>query len=106
MKRSLALVSLSLALGLAGCGASNTQAAASTEPAVQTSAVDLHNTLCPVSGDAVETSKLTQTYDGKVYHLCCADCTKPFKSDPAKYAKAVAADPAKYGVKAEAGGSK
>jgi YHS domain-containing protein len=106
MKRSLALVSLSLTLGLAGCGASNTKPPASTEPAARTAAVDLHNTVCPVSNDPVETSKLTQTYDGKVYHLCCADCSKPFKNDPGKYAKAVDADPAKYGVKADAGGSK
>jgi YHS domain-containing protein len=106
MKRSLVLASLSLSLGLIGCGASNTTAPASTEPAAQTAAVDLHNTVCPVSNDPVETSKLTQTYDGKVYHLCCADCTKPFTKDPGKYAKAVAADPAKYGVKTDAGASK
>ena len=63
------------------------------------SAVDLHNTVCPVSGDKVEDSKLTETYQGKIYHFCCDDCPKKFKEDPDKYAKAVAADPAKYGVK-------
>jgi YHS domain-containing protein len=38
-------------------------------------------------------------YDGNVYHLCCPDCHKDFEKDPAKYAKAVAADPAKFGAK-------
>jgi YHS domain-containing protein len=61
--------------------------------------IDLKNTVCPVSGDKVGDSKLTETYDGKIYHLCCDDCPKAFKKDPAKYAKAVAADPSKYGIK-------
>jgi len=32
-------------------------------------------------------------YEGKVYHMCCPDCHKDFEKDPAKYAKAVAANP-------------
>jgi len=63
------------------------------------SAIDLRNTVCPVSGDAVGTSDLVDVYDGKVYHLCCPDCHVSFEKDPAKYAAAVAADPKKYGVK-------
>lgn len=63
--------------------------------------VDLHNTICPVSGDAVESSPLTETYNGKIYHLCCDDCIKPFKKDPQKFEAAVAANPAKYGVKTD-----
>jgi xanthine dehydrogenase accessory factor len=63
------------------------------------SVTDLHNTVCPVSGDSVADSKLTEVYDGKVYHFCCDDCPDRFKADPSKYASAVAADPSKYGVK-------
>jgi YHS domain-containing protein len=73
--------------------------APTSQPAADNSAVDLGNTVCPVSGDKVGDSKLTATYDGKIYHFCCDDCPKAFAKDPAKYAKAVAADPAKYGVK-------
>ncbi|MGD0388114.1 MAG: YHS domain-containing protein [Tepidisphaeraceae bacterium] len=62
-------------------------------------AVDLHNAVCPVSGDKVGDSNLVEVYDGKVYHLCCPDCHKDFEQDPAKFAAAVAGNPAKYGVK-------
>ncbi len=64
-----------------------------------TSAVDLRNSICPVSGDKVADSNLVEVYDGKVYHLCCPDCHKDFEKDPDKYAKAVADNAAKYGIK-------
>jgi YHS domain-containing protein len=63
------------------------------------SAIDLRNTVCPVTGDKTTESKLVEVFDGKVYHLCCSDCPKDFEKDPTKFAKAVAADPAKYGMK-------
>jgi YHS domain-containing protein len=62
-------------------------------------AVDLRNTVCPVSGDKVGDSNLVEIYDGKVYHLCCPNCHKDFEKDPAKFAAAVAGNPGKYGVK-------
>ena len=109
MTRFLVLSSAALAVFLGGCsqsqptdhmGGMQMGTSAQTQPvAVDASAVDLHNTVCPVSGDKVEDSKLTETYQGKIYHFCCDDCPKKFKEDPDKYAKAVAADPAKYGVK-------
>jgi YHS domain-containing protein len=61
--------------------------------------VDLGNTVCPVWGEKVGDSKLWEVYEGKVYHFCCDCCPQQFKKDPAKYAKAVAADPANYGMK-------
>jgi YHS domain-containing protein len=72
--------------------------APASQPAAQSTDLDLGNTKCAVTGDAVGDSKLTASYDGKIYHFCCEDCPVAFKKDPAKYAKAVAADPAKYGV--------
>jgi YHS domain-containing protein len=102
MNRIVASVSMTAALFVLGCHNSHEEQSANTPPTAvqaQTSAVDLHNTVCPVSGEKVESSKLTEAYDGKIYHLCCNDCTKDFKKDPKKYADAVAADPAKYGVK-------
>jgi YHS domain-containing protein len=71
-----------------------------TRPSTQPSAaVDLRNTVCPVSGDKVADSNLVEVYDGKVFHLCCPDCHAEFEKDPAKFEKAVAANPGKYGVK-------
>jgi YHS domain-containing protein len=71
-----------------------------TQPTTQPfSAIDVRNTICPVSGDTVLTSNLVEVYDGKVYHLCCADCYTDFEKNPEKYAKLVADNPAKYGVK-------
>jgi len=103
MNRSFALLSMTTALCLAGFGlsgcAQNNQAASPPSVAVQPSAIDLENTICPVSGEKVGDSKYTEVYQGKIYHFCCDDCPKQFKADPDKYAKAVAADPAKYGVK-------
>jgi YHS domain-containing protein len=77
---------------------------ASSPPATQPTtqpfgAQDVRNTICPVSGDTVLTSSLVEVYDGKVYHLCCADCHTDFEKNPEKYAKLVADNPAKYGVK-------
>jgi YHS domain-containing protein len=110
MKRSIAVVgggilAAMLAFGV-GCHheGDNGEGAGATaqpvsQPANQQAAVDLHNTVCPVSGDKVGDSKLTEVYQGKIYHLCCDDCPKDFKKNPEKFSKAVAADPAKYGVK-------
>ena len=78
---------------------SGTNTPPSSQPSTDQTAIDLGNTVCPVSGDKVGDSKLTEVYHGKIYHLCCDDCPKDFKKDPEKIAKAVAADPAKYGVK-------
>ena len=84
--------------GMPGMKMDDKPMAPASQPATQSGAVDLGNTLCPVSGDKVGDSKLTETYEGKIYHFCCADCPTAFKKDPAKYAQAVSSDPAKYGV--------
>jgi YHS domain-containing protein len=46
---------------------------------------------CPVSGDPLgEHGKLVKvSYQGTDVYLCCKDCVKDFKKDPAKYAKMV-----------------
>jgi YHS domain-containing protein len=108
MRRTIAVIGPLAAMLILGAGcrhegdhAGNSMAAAQpmSESTSQHAAVDLHNTVCPVSGDKVGDSKLTEVYQGKIYHLCCDDCPKDFKKNPDKFAKAVAADPAKYGVK-------
>ena len=61
--------------------------------------IDVKNTQCIVTGDAVGESTATVEYQGKVYHLCCGDCVKDFQAVPEKYIKALEANPAKFGVK-------
>ena len=107
MKQSLIPFAIAGALCAAGVvlaadmpGMDMPTTAPTSQPAADAPAVDLGNTLCPISGNKVGHSTVTATYDGKIYHFCCAGCTKTFGEDAAKYAKAVAADPAKYGVKA------
>ena len=68
--------------------------AATTAPA----AVDVKNTKCIVAKDDVGDSKLTVTYQGKLYHLCCADCKGKFEAEPEKYVKALEKDPGSYGI--------
>ena len=51
-------------------------------------AVNVGNTICPVSGEKIdEASEATYVYEGKVYNFCCAMCIDAFKNDPAKYIK-------------------
>jgi YHS domain-containing protein len=104
-RTTLAGLALAAAILMAGCSA-NMSSSSSSSPAMSSAApdqpvllIDLQNTKCPVTGDDVGPSKLTEVYDGKIYHFCCDDCPTLFKQDPAKYADLVAADPAKYGVK-------
>jgi YHS domain-containing protein len=103
MNRTLAIVCIVAGLGLGAIGVGSLVRADDSGmgsiPATQPAAIDLNNTICPVSGDKVGDSKLTEVFDGKIYHFCCDDCPKQFVKDPEKYAKLVAADPAKYGVK-------
>ena len=46
---------------------------------------------CVVSGDPLgEHGKVVKvSYEGTDVYLCCKDCVKDFKKDPAKYAKMV-----------------
>jgi YHS domain-containing protein len=94
-RTTLIFLSLIAALCLAGLAPAQDKPAA-TQPIFAT---DLGNTVCPISGDPVGDSKLVEVYDGKVYHLCCPSCRDDFEKDPAKVARAVAADPAKFGIK-------
>jgi len=57
------------------------------ETSATTSAVEVGNKICPVSGErAGEMGDIVKVeYEGKIYNLCCAGCTKEFKKDPQKY---------------------
>lgn len=114
-RKSIALLSVAVGLGCAGwviaddmSGMKMDSSSPTTQPTAQAAArpttrpfqvEDLRNTVCPVSGDKVEDSKLVEIYNGKAYHLCCPDCHKEFEKDPAKYAAAMAGNPGKYGIK-------
>lgn len=49
------------------------------------------NTVCPVSGEEID-SKITYTYNGKTYGLCCNKCLKKFKAEPEKYISRMKSD--------------
>ena len=46
--------------------------------------VDVHNTVCPVSGDKVSGKHFVE-YKGRRYGLCCPHCEKEFKKNPEKF---------------------
>ena len=59
---------------------------ATMESEQATDAVNVGNTICPVSGETIdESTKATYEYKGKVYNFCCAACIDTFKADPEKY---------------------
>jgi YHS domain-containing protein len=94
------LTSLSLSGGMLRADDMGGMQMPATAPATQPmTGVDVHNTVCPVSGDKVGDSPVVTEYDGKIYHFCCADCVKEFKADPDKFVKKMAANPDKYGIK-------
>ena len=54
------------------------------ETKVATSAIDVGNNRCPVSGDKISGKDFVE-YQGKKYALCCPMCAKDFKKDPQRY---------------------
>ncbi len=51
-------------------------------------AVEVGNKICPVEGGKIEEGKSAKIeYNGKIYNLCCAMCSKDFNKDPEKYSK-------------------
>ena len=55
------------------------------------SAIEVGNKVCPVSGEKVGGMGpvVQHEYKGKVYNFCCAGCVETFKKDPEKYIKIV-----------------
>lgn len=51
------------------------------------SAVEVGNKICPVSGEEIEKMGTTAQYEykGKIYNFCCTGCIEEFKKDPEKY---------------------
>ena len=48
------------------------------------SATNVGNKACPISGDAVD-GNTTYEYKGKTYNFCCPMCIPEFKKNPEKY---------------------
>jgi YHS domain-containing protein len=42
------------------------------------------NSVCPVSGEAVDTA-VTETFEGKLIAFCCEKCRDWFRANPAKF---------------------
>ena len=68
------------ALAYEGMGHEEHATAGQAQAAEASAAVEVGNTLCPVSGEKVgEMGKVvTYEYNGKIYNLCCAMCAKDF----------------------------
>jgi len=91
MNRSLAialiivmfLIGISKASSAMMCGA-HTQ---DTGKESNTKAVDVANTVCPVTGEKIDQkTKATYVYKDKAYNFCCPMCIDEFKKNPGKYA--------------------
>ncbi|PWT79260.1 MAG: hypothetical protein C5B58_14060 [Acidobacteria bacterium] len=79
------LTSLAVMLATWGLASDPGQKQAKTEKVKIESA----NTICPVTGDQVggDMGKPVYVeYQGKEIGLCCKDCVKDFKKNPAKFA--------------------
>ena len=74
---------------LLGTGASLVSAQNEPTKQAQPAAVEVGNTICPVSKEKVgEMGDIVQyEYNGKIYNLCCDACKKDFVKDPQKFAK-------------------
>jgi YHS domain-containing protein len=77
-----------LSIGLVAFLASSALAADTAKDASKTSQTVAANTVCPVSGDQIGSAgkPYIVEYRGKKIALCCHDCAKDFKKNPAKYA--------------------
>jgi YHS domain-containing protein len=84
-------VAAAAALALAATAVSGFAGDETTPPATATTNVVRHQTLCPVMGGEVN-KKLFVDYEGKRIYVCCRDCLKAVKLDPAKYVKQLEAD--------------
>lgn len=63
-------------------------AAGETMKAAEVTAVEVGNTICPVTGNVIDMSKSIKfEYNGKIYNLCCPACISSFADDPEKFAK-------------------
>jgi YHS domain-containing protein len=89
MKKMLSAV-IFVGLMSAGIGAAFAMSCkemnATTSAPQKSAAVNVGNTICPVTGEKIdESAKATYEYQGKVYNFCCAMCLDDFKKNPAKY---------------------
>ena len=57
----------------------------------ESSAIEVGNEICPVTGLEIETmgDPVKYEHEGKIYNFCCEMCVKSFKEDPEKYIKII-----------------
>ncbi len=111
MKKSLVVILLSMVISgfmistalACGCGGGGQKKASqmscqcgagscgSTADSVVNTVQEVNNTICPVSGKPIGSmgEGVSQSYNGKVYKLCCEACLKPFKNYPEKYIRKI-----------------
>lgn len=64
----------------------NAPAKVQTEKVAKNVKKVVHQTMCPVMGNAID-KKLFVDFEGKRIYVCCAGCLETVKKDPAKYIK-------------------
>lgn len=50
------------------------------------------NSVCPVSGEEIESDEFTFAYEGKTYAVCCNNCLKKIKKNPERYTSRLSED--------------
>lgn len=77
-----------LFLGLSATWAQQTNTPDSSQMSVA-QPIDVGNKHCPVSGRQIGVMGpgVQETYNGKIYHLCCGGCISTFEGNPVKYSK-------------------
>ena len=90
------VVSILPAADMCGGNTCSNQAQAADNSAAAKNAVDVGNTICPVTGEKIdEKTKETYVYEGKIYNFCCPMCVPKFKKEPEKYIKKIEEEKAK-----------
>ena len=64
----------------------NAPAKAQAEKVAKKAGKVVHQTMCPVMGNAID-KKLFVDHEGKRIYVCCAGCLETIKKDPATYIK-------------------
>ncbi len=84
------IAGLSYAMSCGDTKSQDKQVSAVAGDTASTKAVNVGNTICPVTGEKIdEKNKVTYEYQGKVYNFCCAACPPAFMKDPQKYIKKI-----------------
>ena len=81
---ALCLAAFTAADDMSGMNMSSSSPPATQPATLPSQAVDLRNTVCPVSGDHLGNmgAPVKITAEGRTFYLCCKSCQDDVKADP------------------------